>query len=219
MASIQFTANFDDLSTDRGYQFRFYCDKCHNGHMSAFVPSITGTVGGILRAAGNLFGGVFGRVGDASYEMQRATGGKAKDDALSQAVSECKTFFKQCTRCGKWVCPDVCWNGAAGLCEGCAPNLEEEMTAGRSQAMASAAREQLDTKARATDYVSDVDLSKKGAPPQAPLACPACGARSAGGKFCGECGAPLATKIACKGCGAQIEGKVKFCPECGGKVG
>ena len=218
MAPIQFTANFDDLSTDRGYQFKFYCDKCRNGHMSTFVPSVTGTIGGLFRAAGNLFGGVLGRVGDASYEMQRATGGKAHDEALANAVTECKTFFKQCTRCGHWVCPDVCWNANAGLCEACAPNFEEELAAGRSQAMADAAKEQLQTKARSTDYVSDVDMAKKAKAPLPTLSCPACGARTAGGKFCGECGAPLATKLVCKGCGVEVEGKPKFCPECGGKL-
>lgn len=218
MASIQFTANHEDLSTDRGYQFKFLCDKCHNGHMSTFVPSITGTVGGIMRAAGNLFGGVFGRIGSASYEMQRATGGKAHDDAFAAAVTECKAFFKQCTRCGKWVCPDVCWNGKAGMCEDCAPDLDEEIASARAQAMADAAKAQLHVKAQSTDYVSDVDVSKAGAGPTT-LTCPSCGARSAGGKFCGECGAPMATKVVCKGCGKELEGKPKFCPECGGKVG
>jgi hypothetical protein len=217
MASIPVTANHEDLSTDRGYQFKFLCDKCHNGHMSTYVPSVTGTVGGIMRAAGNLFGGVFGRIGSASYEVQRATGGKAHDDAFAAAVSECKQYFKQCTRCGKWVCPDVCWNGKAGMCEECAPNLDEEIASARAQAMADAAKAQLHQKAQSTDYVRDVDVSKAGQGPS-PLCCPACGARSAGGKFCGECGAPMATKVVCKGCGVELEGKPKFCPECGGKV-
>ena len=217
--AIQFTANYDDLSTDRGYQFKFHCDKCGNGHMSPFQPSITGTVGGLFRAAGNLFGGVLGRVGDASYEMQRATGSKARDDALAKAVAECKLFFKQCSRCGKWVCPDVCWNGQAGLCEGCAPNLDEELAAGRSQAMAQAARDQLVSKAQATDYVSDIDMKKDANAAPASLACPACGAKTKGGKFCAECGAPLAVKTTCKACGSAIEGQPKFCPDCGGKIG
>jgi hypothetical protein len=218
MTPIQFTANHDDLSTDRGYQFKFYCDKCRNGHMSQFQPSISGTVGGLFRAAGSLFGGMLGRVGDASYQVQRATGGKAHDDALAKAVAECKLFFKQCTRCGKWVCPDVCWNAGAGLCEECAPNLDEEIASGRSKAMADAARGQLHTKAQSTDYVADVDVTKGGKSAPATLSCPACGARSSAGKFCGECGAPLSTKTKCKSCGVDIEGQPKFCPECGGKI-
>jgi hypothetical protein len=218
MASIQFTANHQDLSTDRGYQFKFLCDKCGNGHLSSFVPSLAGTVGGVMRAAGNLFGGVFGRIGSASYEMQRATGGKAHDDAFAAAVAECKQFFKQCTRCGKWVCPDVCWNAKAGLCEGCAPDLDEEIAAGRAQAMADAARVQLQAKAQGTDYVADVDVSKAGQAPTL-LACPACGARNAGNRFCMECGTSLATRLVCTGCGHELASRSKFCPECGGKIG
>ena len=214
--AIQFTANYDDLSTDRGYQFRFRCDKCGNGHMTAFQPSITGTVGGLFRAAGSFFGGGFRQAGDASYEIQRATGGKAHDDALAKAVAECKTYFKQCTRCGKWVCPDVCWNGDAGLCENCAPDLKEEMASGRAQAMADAARNQLQTKAQNTDYVADVDM--KGAAPKATVACPQCGAKTTGGKFCPDCGATLAAKTTCAGCGHVMDGKPKFCPECGAKT-
>ncbi len=34
--SIQFVANYDDLSIDRGYQFKFYRDKCHNRNQSEF---------------------------------------------------------------------------------------------------------------------------------------------------------------------------------------
>ena len=79
---IKFTANYDDLSTDRGYQFKFHCDKCGNGYMSRFQPSLTGTAGGLLRAAGDLFGGVFSNAGNSAYEIQRATGGKAHDTAL-----------------------------------------------------------------------------------------------------------------------------------------
>jgi len=42
MALINFVANYEDLSTDRGYQFKFFCDKCRNGYMSLFIPSKMG---------------------------------------------------------------------------------------------------------------------------------------------------------------------------------
>ena len=218
MATIPFTANYDDLSTDRGYQFRFKCDKCGNGHQSAFQPSLTGTVGGLFRAAGNIFGGALGRVGDASYEMHRATGGKAHDDALAKAVAEVKPTFRQCSRCGKWVCPEVCWNESAGQCEGCAPDFQAEVASARAQAMADAARQQLQAKAANTDYVSDVDMKKGAATPKTTLACPSCGAKTTGGKFCPECGATLSVKTTCKGCGHEMDGRPKFCPECGEKT-
>ena len=34
MSLIQFTRNHNDHSTDKGYQFEFFCDRCHNGFMS-----------------------------------------------------------------------------------------------------------------------------------------------------------------------------------------
>src|SRR5258708_3217467 len=39
MALIEFVQNYEDLSTDMGYQFKFHCDPCHNGHMSRFNRS------------------------------------------------------------------------------------------------------------------------------------------------------------------------------------
>lgn len=217
MSLIQFTSNYDDLSTDRGYQFKFYCDKCRNGHMSRFQMSVTGTAGSLLRAAGDLFGGMFDRAGNSAYEIQRAIGGAAHDDALRTAVEEAKQHFHQCTRCGKWVCPDVCWNPKAGLCEGCAPNYEEEFAANHAQAKSDAARQQLYEKARNTEYASETDMSAAShAAAQAP-ACPSCGHRSTS-KFCPECGAGMQVKLTCSGCGHEPDGAPKFCPECGNKL-
>ena len=218
MGTIQFTANHEDLSTDRGYQFRFLCDKCGNGHQSSFQASATGTVGGLFRAAGNLFGGGLRRASDASYEVQRAVGGKAHDAALAKAVEEGKQHFHQCSRCGRWVCPDVCWNASVGQCEGCAPDFQEEIASARAQAMAEAVRQQVHEKAAKTDYVSDVDMKKGSAAPTAMLTCPKCSAKTKGGKFCGECGSSLSTTTKCGACGHEIDGKPKFCPECGGKT-
>ena len=95
MGLIQFTKNYDDLSTDRGFQFKFYCDKCHNGYLTSFQTSVTGVAGGLLQAAGNIFGGMLGSAGQGAYEIQRAIGGKAHDEALQKAVTEAKPHFKQ----------------------------------------------------------------------------------------------------------------------------
>ena len=52
MASIKFTGNFQDLSTDKGYQFKFCCEKCGNGHLSTFKASTLGMASSALHAAG-----------------------------------------------------------------------------------------------------------------------------------------------------------------------
>src|SRR5262245_28624685 len=159
MSLIRFTANFDDLSTDRGFQFRFRCDKCGNGYQSRFQTNVSGVAGDLLRSAGNLLGGWLGSAGNSAYDIQRAIGGKEHDNAFAAAVEEAKQHFHQCTRCGKWVCPDICWNAAANLCEGCAPNYEEEFAASHARAKADASRNQLYERAQQTDYASSTDMS------------------------------------------------------------
>jgi len=224
MGLIQFVQNYEDLSTDKGFQFKFHCDKCHNGYMTRFQASALGVAESALRVAGNLFGGFFNTASNSAYEVQRAIGGQAHDAALETAVQEGKEHFHQCTRCGKWVCPEVCWNAPAGLCEGCAPNFQEEMAAGQAQAKVEAAREQLREKARHTDYVGDVDMSAKavvGAPGPTTVAadrCAGCGfALAQGARFCPQCGAARRAPD-CPGCGAPIQPNTKFCAQCGAKV-
>jgi hypothetical protein len=204
MALIQFTRNHTDHSNDQGFQFEFFCDKCGNGHMSRFIPNPMGVAAGLLRAAGSIFGGALGRAGWAGDQVKDVFRGKAWDEAFETAVNEAKQKFKQCTRCGKWVCPEVCWNEKRTLCEECAPDLQEEAASAQAQA----AVEQVREKARSVDLVADVDMAAAQV-----AACPHCNARVEGGKFCPECGKPLTAKATCAKCGTQFEGK--FCPECG----
>jgi hypothetical protein len=210
MALIAFTKNHQDLSTDRGYQFKFFCDKCGNGFMSTFIQSKVATAGSLLRGAGQLLGGFLGTAGANSYEIQRMVGGKEHDTAFRDAVEEARPNFKQCSRCGNWVCPENCWNPERSLCEACAPNLEEE----RAAAQATVIKDQVWQKARSTDLVSGVDMTSK-----AVAYCPKCGAKAQGGKFCAECGAKFSVSTECPKCGTAVEGGAKFCPECGEKVG
>ncbi len=231
MTLIQFVRNYDDLSTDRGYQFKFYCDKCGNGFLTRFQASAMGTAGSLLRAAGDLFGGWAASAGNSAYELQRTVGGKAHDEALAGAVAEGKEQFHQCSRCGRWVCPEVCWNANAGQCEECAPDYKEEFASAHAQAKADAAREQLHERARQTDYAAQTDMSADAyiqAPaavemmetPTAPASlCGNCGTNMGKAKFCPECGTPAQPpKLSCAGCGHQPEGRPKFCPECGEKL-
>jgi hypothetical protein len=204
MAMIQFTKNHSDHSNDRGFQFEFFCDKCGNGHMSRFIPSKLGIAAGLLRAAGSLFGGALGQAGYAGDQVKDVFRGKAWDDAFAAAVEEGRQKFRQCTRCGRWVCPEVCWNEKRSLCEDCAPDLQEEATSAQAQAAVDQVRE----KARSVNLVADVNMEA-----HQMAACPHCGARVEGGKFCPECGKALSTRATCAKCGTAFDGK--FCPECG----
>ena len=115
-------------------------------------------------------------------------------------------MFKQCTRCGQYVCEPVCWNKKAGLCETCAPDLDEEVAAAQAQE----AKAQVQQKVKDVDFTAGRDLAQ-----QAPVKCPKCGATTQGKKFCAECGTALSTKRKCASCGAEAEGTPKFCPDCG----
>jgi len=201
-----FTRNYHDHSNDQGFQFEFLCDKCGSGWRSGFQTNTVGLAAGIFRVAGSIFGGGFNsaaRAGDAAKDMLR---GKAWDDAFLAATTEGKGRFKQCTRCARWVCPEVCWNVERSLCDECAPKLQQEMAA----AQATAAKNQVWTRAALADQTEGADLTQKKM-----VACPNCGAPSTGGKFCTECGKPYqALKENCK-CGAKLAPTAKFCPECG----
>jgi rubrerythrin len=207
---VPFTDNYDDLSTDRGFQFRFNCERCGNGHMSAFQANAIGMAGGALQAAGSMFGGILGRAAHSAYDIQRMVGGPAHDNALRKAVEEVSPEFTQCRRCGNWVCREVCWNESRGQCVNCAPHMDEEIKAIESDATIHAIRE----KAYEAGLGAGVNVQSAAAPTM----CPQCGAENAPGqKFCGECGTNVLAIPKCPSCGAQGERGQKFCGECGSK--
>jgi hypothetical protein len=228
MALIQFVRNYDDLSSERGFQFKFHCDKCGNGFMTQFETSTVGMAESVLGVASSLLGGWASSAGNAAREVERAVGGKLHDAALARAVEEARPNFRQCGRCGHWVCTQVCWNAQANLCTECAPDFTQQLAANQARAKADAARAQLETKASQTNYVSGVDMSAD-AYVQAPMPssntqpakklCGQCGAEVGDSKFCPECGKSVAAAapIHCPQCGGEAKGG-KFCRNCGTKL-
>jgi uncharacterized OB-fold protein len=113
------------------------------------------------------------------------------------------------------VCPDVCWNSKAGLCEDCAPDEHEELAA--QQALAG--REQIYTKTRAQDYTKELDFLNRGGIVQ----CQSCNTKlNPGQKFCPQCGTPSAAVAQakekfCVDCGSTMKADQRFCAECGAK--
>lgn len=209
MTTIAFTRNFTDRCNDTGFQFEFHCDRCGNGHMSSFQTSSLGVASHLLRAAGSVFGGLSG-LGWGADHVKDAFRGSAWDSAFQAAVAEVKPKFHQCTRCGKWVCPEVCWNEKRSLCEECAPDLGQEA----AHIQAKVAVEQAWDKARGVDQIHGLDVNAVGRVG----ACPHCNARIEGsGAFCSACGKVVAAapKLSCSRCGTELPAAARFCSGCG----
>ncbi len=209
MARIDFTDNYEDLSTDSGYQFKFCCESCGNGYMSSFVPSKSGMATGLLRGAGSMVGGFLGNASYGAEQLQEVVAGPAHDKALQNAVAEIRPLFVQCRKCGNWVCEEICWNTERGLCTACAPMAQREISSLQAQLTV----EQAEQRLREQDLTSGLNLASK-----AVVVCPSCGVENEGGKFCQECGSPLVPESECSRCGTRYKEGAKFCPECGTKT-
>ena len=217
MSSQPFTRNHADHSNDTGFQFEFFCDKCGSGHRSAFQTNSLGMAAQLIKAAGALFGGGLASAGWGADHVKDAFRGPAWDSAFKAAVEECRPKFKQCTKCGKWVCPEVCWNHARGLCEECAPDLKEHAVAAQAQV----AVEQAWEKARGADQMQGLNV--QGGALAASATCAKCQSTLAeGARFCAGCGtAVVGTKAGpkfCSGCGGQLQPGARFCQGCGAAV-
>lgn len=206
MGLIQFTRNHTDHSTDKGYQFEFFCDRCGNGFISEFRASTMGMAGSALRAVSDVFGGFLGGVSSSAYEIERAVQGPAHDKAFREAVESARPNFRQCPKCAHWVCQSTCWNAKRMLCYDCAPDVEAEL----ASAQVHETVDQIRQKLQQQDMTKGLNLSG-----EAVALCPSCGARTQGSKFCPECGKSLRPKSGCAQCGHPFEAGTKFCPECG----
>lgn len=210
---IEFTKNYTDHSTNKGFQFEFYCDRCGSGYRTRFKPSVSGTLTDVLDTAGGLLGGLFSSAANVGERVRSVTWEKAHDEAFIAAMEELKPDFIQCPRCMDWVCRKSCWNNKKGLCKECAPDLGVEMAA------AQASRSVEEVWAHAAMAEEDKKLAEGNWRENIRASCPQCEAPlSTNAKFCPECGAQLKAKDQCPACGTKLTPGAKFCPECGQKI-
>ncbi len=212
--SIQFSRNYTEHSTDKGFQFEFFCDRCGNGFRTRFKPFALGTVSSALDIANGLFGGIVGRAADVSERVRSASWERAHDQAFIEAANELRPSFVQCPRCSNWVCRKSCWNNKKGLCKECSPDLGVEMSAAQS----SRTVEEIWSHSQMAEEDRGM-LKEESWREGVRASCPDCGVPLAtNAKFCPECGAKLKTAAFCKECGAKLEPGAKFCGDCGTKV-
>jgi membrane protease subunit (stomatin/prohibitin family) len=213
MDAIEFTRNYNDHSTDRGFQFEFHCDRCGNGYKTQFEPWAMGTVSGALDAASSLFGGFFNEAANLGERVRSSQWQQARDKAMVEAVQQIKPNFLQCPRCSSWVCKKNCWNQQRGLCKNCAPDLAVEISAQQSSKAVEKIQSDITADTEDVQVIGSVGTAKVQA------SCPNCHAPLASNaKFCAECGYKLADAARfCTNCGAKMAPGTKFCAECGTK--
>ena len=211
---IEFTRNYSDLSTNQGFQFEFYCDRCGTGYRTHFEASALGLVSGALDTASSLFGGIFGKAADLGERARSATWEQAHDEAFEKAMEELKPDFIQCPRCSSWVCRKHCWNQKKGLCKQCAPDLGVEMAAAQS----SRTVEEVWAHSQVAEEDKEM-LQEKSWRAGVRATCPNCNAPLAANvKFCPECGQKIQAQAHCTQCGSKLSPGAKFCGECGAEV-
>jgi len=210
---IEFVRNNRDLSTDKGFQFEFYCDRCGTGYRSNFVPSATGAISGVMDAASSIFGGVFNTAANLTSRVHSAGWEKMHDDQFASASAEILPQFIQCPRCQTWVCREKCWNIKRGLCKECAPDMGVEMSA------AQASRSVEEVWAHAAMSEEDKKLAEANWRETIHASCPECETPLAtNAKFCPNCGAKVKLEKHCTECGVILQPDAKFCAECGTKT-
>ena len=148
MALKAFTRNYEDNSTEAGFQFTFYCDICNDGFKSEFIESKSYKRGGLFRGLskgisvgasllGNNFGYSLERGADILSERFNGMSPewqKEHEEALERASNEVKGHFKRCEGCKRWVCLND-FNDEDGLCVECAPRMKVEVTKARAEKM------------------------------------------------------------------------------------
>jgi len=214
-----FTRNYEDNSTEAGYQFTFYCDLCQDGYKSSFIQSETYNKGrglrGLAQGAGVIGSLLGGRLSNLGYSIERGGGilserfdgmspewQKEHEKAFERAKNEAQQHFHRCHSCRSYVCSS-CYNEDEGLCTDCAPRQEIAVAKARADAM----RRNIEEAAEGAVVWKDKLESKT-------TICPVCSKPAGTGKFCNNCGASLALKV-CPSCGKENSQNVRFCNFCG----
>ena len=220
MTMQAFTDNYQDNSTEAGFQFTFYCDLCHEGYKTNFVESKTFKKGKFFSGLGRAIGFGASLLGQGNLGYQAERGGsilserfhgmspewqKEHDANFEIAQNEAQGHFIRCPRCKRWVCEND-WNEQEGLCVEDAPRMNVEVAAAKAEKMVVDIRQ----KASETPVFTGEIESKQ-------TVCPQCGKPAGEGKFCNNCGASL-NMVECGKCGAKNSAASRFCGECGNKL-
>jgi hypothetical protein len=220
MSMQAFTRNYQDNSTEAGFQFTFHCDLCSDGYKTKFIESKSNKKAGFFRGLGKAVslgadvighGGIGGHFESGTdilserFEGMSPEWHQEHEEAFKIAQNEAKGHFQRCPKCRKYVC-EADWNEQDGLCVECAPRENVEVTAARAEKMVTDIKKKAD---ETTVFTGEIERRQ--------TTCPECGKPSGGGKFCNNCGASLILNK-CPKCGAKNTSGTRFCGECGTKL-
>jgi hypothetical protein len=212
-----FTRNYEDNSTEAGFQFTFYCDLCHDGFKSSFVESASHKKSGLFRgiSRGVSIGASLLGQHNLGYNVERGSDilrerfdgmspewQQEHEKAFERSQNEAQEHYHRCNSCRLWVC-DADFNEEEELCVSCAPRMNVAVAAAKSRKMVI----DIDEKANQTQIFKGEIESKT-------LICPQCGKPAGQGKFCNNCGASMQMER-CVTCGAPLAAAMRFCGECG----
>jgi len=218
---IAFTDNYEDNSTEAGFQFTFFCDICREGYKTRFVESKSYKKRGLLRRLGRVVSAgtsIAGRYSGVGHGIETGTDVLSErfegmfpewhnehQQVFEDGQNEAKGHFYRCPKCQKWVCEND-WNEQSMLYIECGPREAVEVAAARAEKMV------MDIKEKAGEtqvFTGEIEAKQ--------TLCPRCGKPAGEGKFCNNCGAPLGM-IVCPKCGAKSPAGTRFCGECGSKL-
>lgn len=114
-----FTNNFNDLTTEKGFQFEFCCDRCGNCERSQFKGSALAAGSSLLDHAANFFGGLFATAREVAVNARNESWKGDREKAFLDAIEEMRPKFKRCAQCERYVCLD-CWDATTDMCLDCA---------------------------------------------------------------------------------------------------
>ena len=210
-AETKFASNVQDLSNstgvDAGFQFEFYCQRCHDRWRTQFKPYRSAQAGGWLQKGASLFGGILGNAGSVLNSMAEAGWHSARDEAFKEAVEAGKAHFNRCGACHEYVCGQ-CIDSANGLCFDCAPNVNVAITRSRAQGEVESASQRANDEGQRRGMTREVRRDMQ-------LVCPQCSTETHGARFCPECGFRMGQQVQCQACPTMLEPGTKFCTECG----
>jgi hypothetical protein len=209
-----FVKNYEDMSDDNGYQFKFYCDICHDGFLTKYREAPFAKARHLFGAASSITSNLGGRLGglssggqSASQHMHDSKWREAHEKALDEAMGEARAHFTKCPGCMRYVDAN-CMNEQVQLCVTCSPRQTVVVQQARAQAFNTKAQEAM----MGQDYSAEISGAQ-----EVRIQCPSCKKPTASGKFCEACGAPL-SKQGCPTCGSTNSVGAMFCNNCGNKL-